>query len=125
MLHANSQSQMITSITVRFTIQLHCWWEYYLTPIQRNSIINSVKQTQEGNPFIDANSQTISNPVKTLIHNFLINFSGNVIDQIEKYRELINHVELYLILDGTKMCFSLSFFNYLTLMKNFGKKSLF
>lgn len=72
MLHGNSQSQMITSIAVIFTGQLHGQWEYYLTSTQRNSIINSVKLTEEEKPLIDANGQTISNIVDTLIHNFLL-----------------------------------------------------
>lgn len=50
-------------------------------------VLNSVKLTEEGKPFLDANGQTISNVVETLIHNILINFSKNDSDQIEKYRD--------------------------------------
>ena len=91
MLHGNTQAELIKPITIGFTDQLHGWWEYYLTLIQKTSILTSVKLNEEGKPLLNAYGQTISNVVETLVHNILINFSGNVSDQNEKYREqLIN-----------------------------------
>ena len=81
----NSDHTVAKFITAGFTGQLKGWWDNYLSPIQRNEILNSIKITTAE----DGSINTQEDAVYTLIQTILKHFVGTSLQSTDKSKELL------------------------------------
>uniref|UniRef100_A0A7N0RJ44 CCHC-type domain-containing protein n=1 Tax=Kalanchoe fedtschenkoi TaxID=63787 RepID=A0A7N0RJ44_KALFE len=77
-------------IVVGFTGQLKGWWDNYLTPLNKDEILTTVKQE---------NNQIVENAVYTLMITILEHFTGRFSDNSENLRTLLQNLRCKTLTD--------------------------
>ena len=75
----NDDRQIANAIIAGFTGQLQGWWDHFLTAIQKNVILQSVRQTDSGEVYPDV--------VNALVYTILLHFVGSTQIQVSRSQE--------------------------------------
>uniref|UniRef100_A0A7N0V3H1 CCHC-type domain-containing protein n=1 Tax=Kalanchoe fedtschenkoi TaxID=63787 RepID=A0A7N0V3H1_KALFE len=86
----NNDFNITNMIVAGFTGQLKGWWDNYLTPLNKEEILTTVKQE---------NNQIVENAVYTLMITILEHFTGRFSDNSENLRTLLQNLRCKTLTD--------------------------
>ena len=75
----NKDRQIANAIISGFTGQLQGWWDHFLTAIQKNVILQTVRQADSGEVYPDV--------VNTLVYTILLDFVSSTQIQVSRSQE--------------------------------------
>eukprot|EP00268_Persea_americana_P019020 TRINITY_DN19751_c0_g2_i1.p1 TRINITY_DN19751_c0_g2~~TRINITY_DN19751_c0_g2_i1.p1 ORF type:complete len:357 (+),score=5.83 TRINITY_DN19751_c0_g2_i1:1358-2428(+) len=98
-IHQWNQEHTILAITVGFTGQLNGWWHDYLSEIQGEEILKSIKRDDTGHPILNERGETQGDQVLALITNIIHHFLGKLQDVSKKNKEQLINLKCHTLTD--------------------------